>query len=171
MTREVPIPAAAVAFVRDTERGIEVYLNRRPAHFRYYPGAFVFPGGRRDEEDSDLQAAACREVKEEIGVEIEAANLVLLRQVHTNPKAGPVYDMHTYAYRIEAEFHTALNREEVDEELWISANAALEKLYLPYQISAAIYTISRFATVAELLQALANGSISDEYRLHKDYWL
>src|ERR1044071_5914898 len=104
MTREKPIPAAAVALVRDTERGIEVYLNRRPAHFRYYPGAFVFPGGRLDEEDKDLRAAACREVKEEINVDIRANQLVLLREVYTNPKAGPVYHMHTFAYAVEGEW-------------------------------------------------------------------
>ncbi len=171
MTREIPIPAAAVAFVRDTEQGIEVYLNKRPAHFRYYPGAFVFPGGRLDDMDTDLQAAACREVKEEIGVEIDAAKLVLLREVHTNPKAGPVYHMHTFAYLLEGEFQTELNGEEIDEEIWIAASEALERLYLPYQISAAIYTITRFAKVDELLRALASGSIRDEYHLHKDYWL
>jgi 8-oxo-dGTP pyrophosphatase MutT (NUDIX family) len=171
MTREIPIPAAAVAFVRDTAQGIEIYLNKRPAHFRYYPGAFVFPGGRLDDEDRDLRAAACREVKEEIGVEIEAARLVLLREVHTNPKAGPVYHMHTFAYAVESKFQTELNGEEIDEEIWMTADEALEKLYLPYQISAAIYTISRFATVDDLLQALAGGSIRDEYHLHKDFWL
>jgi 8-oxo-dGTP pyrophosphatase MutT (NUDIX family) len=171
MTREQPIPAAAVAFVRDTEQGIDVYLNKRPAHFRYYPEAFVFPGGRLDEADADLRAAACREVREEIGVEIDGDRLVLLREVHTNAKAGPVYHMHTFAYLVEGELQTELNGEEIDEEIWINAGRALEELYLPYQISAAIYTISRFAKVAELLQALAGGSIRDEYHLHKDFWL
>src|ERR1051325_4540035 len=66
-----PIPAAAVAFVRDTEQGIEVYLSRRPSHFRYYPNAFVFPGGRVDDEDSNIRETARREVMEEIGVDID----------------------------------------------------------------------------------------------------
>ena len=60
--QKLPIPAAAVAFVRDTDRGIEVYLSRRPLHFRYYPGALVFPGGRVDLEDADIKATARREV-------------------------------------------------------------------------------------------------------------
>src|SRR6185295_11961482 len=107
-----PIPAAAVAFVRDTERGIEVYLSRRPMHFRYYPGAFVFPGGRRDVDDADIRATACREVLEEIGVEIDSERLVPLRNIHTSPHAGPVYHMLTFAYAVEAEFRTSLNRSE-----------------------------------------------------------
>jgi hypothetical protein len=79
--------------------------------------------------------------------------------------------MHTFAYAVESKFQTELNGEEIDEEIWMTADEALEKLYLPYQISAAIYTISRFATVDDLLQALAGGSIRDEYHLHKDFWL
>lgn len=171
MTRSNPIPAAAVAFVRDTERGIEVYLNRRPEHFRYYPGAYVFPGGRVDDADEDIRVTAYREVKEEVGVEIEPARLVLLRDIYTNPHAGPVYHMKTFAYAVESEFATTLNSEEVTGEIWVTAREALEELYIPYQVSAAIYTISRFERVADLFEALRAGHINDEYWLHKDYWL
>jgi 8-oxo-dGTP pyrophosphatase MutT (NUDIX family) len=158
-----PIPAAAVAFVRDTERGIEVYLSRRPAHFRYYPGAFVFPGGRLDPEDSDLRATARREVREEIGIEIDTQLLVPLRNIHTSAHAGPVYHMLTFAYPAEGEFYTSLNTEEVDEELWIIAREALARFELPYQIRAAVHTIAGFGSVEELLGALAEGSINEDY--------
>ncbi|HJZ69515.1 MAG TPA: NUDIX domain-containing protein [Blastocatellia bacterium] len=158
-----PIPAAAVAFVRDTERGIEVYLSRRPLHFRYYPGAFVFPGGRVDLEDPDIRATARREVLEEIGVDIDTERLVPLRNIHTSPHAGPVYHMLTFAYPVEGEFNTTLNGEEVEEELWITAREAIARLDLPYQIKAAVYSIARFATVDELLIALADGSIDEDY--------
>lgn len=158
-----PIPAAAVAFVRDTERGIEVYLSRRPMHFRYYPGAFVFPGGRRDDEDADITATACREVKEEIGVEIDSRRLVPLRDIHTSPHAGPVYHMLTFAYPVEGEFNTSVNPEEVDEEVWATPTDALARFDLPYQIMAAVYSISRFASVADLLSALAQGSMDEDY--------
>jgi 8-oxo-dGTP pyrophosphatase MutT (NUDIX family) len=171
MTRANPIPAAAVAFVRDSGRGIEVYLSQRPSHFRYYPGAFVFPGGRVDETDADIRVTAYREVKEEIDVEIEPERLVLLRDVHTNPHAGPVYHMQTFAYPVEGDFVTNLNSEEITDEVWITAPEALRELYLPYQVSAAIYTISRFARVADLFEALRAGHINDEYWLHKDFWL
>ncbi len=174
MTRENPIPAAAVALVRDTGRGIEVYLNKRPAHFRYYPGAFVFPGGRVDAEDGDIRMTACREVREEIGVEIDPEGLSLLRDIHTNPKAGPVYHMKTFAYEICSEMPTTLNSQEVDGEIWISAKEVLnlrDTIFTPYQVSAAIYTISRFEKVAELFEALRQGHINDQYLPHRDYWL
>ena len=158
-----PIPAAAVAFLRDTERGIEVYLSRRPMHFRYYPGAFVFPGGRRDDEDVDIKATACREVKEEIGVEIDPRKLVPLRNIHTSPHAGPVYHMLTFAYPVEGEFNTSVNSEEIEEEVWVTPTDALSRFELPYQIMAAVYAISRFASVNDLLNALAEGSMDEDY--------
>jgi 8-oxo-dGTP pyrophosphatase MutT (NUDIX family) len=161
--RKEPIPAAAVAFVRDTERGIEVYLSRRPDHFRYYPGAFVFPGGRADVEDADLRATARREVNEEIGVDIDPERLVPLRNIHTSAHAGPVYHMLTFAYPVEDEFETRLNSEEVEEETWLTARDALAKLELPYQIRAAVYTISQFAAVADLMKALGTGSVNEDY--------
>ena len=161
--RKEPIPAAAVAFVRDTERGIEVYLSRRPAHFRYYPGAFVFPGGRVDREDADIRATARREVLEEIGIEIDTEHLVPLRNIHTSAHAGPVYHMLTFAYPVEDEFNTSLNDEEVKEEMWINAREAIMSLDLPYQIKAAVHTIASFASVTELLNALELGSINEDY--------
>jgi len=158
-----PIPAAAVAFVRDSENGIEVYLSRRPSHFRYYPGAFVFPGGRVDIEDSDIRATARREVLEEIGIEIDTSRLVPLRNIHTSAHAGPVYHMLTFAYPVDRDFNTSLNAEEVEEEIWIAAREAIARLELPYQIKAAVYTIARFARVAELLGVLEAGSIDENY--------
>lgn len=161
--RKEPIPAAAVAFVRDTEQGIEVYLSRRPGHFRYYPGAFVFPGGRADVEDADLRATARREVSEEIGIDIDPELLVPLRNIHTSAHAGPVYHMLTFAYPVEGEFETRLNSEEVEEETWLIAREAIAKLELPYQIRAAVYTISQFSAVGDLLQALASGTVNEDY--------
>jgi len=158
-----PIPAAAVAFVRDTDLGIEVYLSRRPPHFRYYPGAFVFPGGRVDSEDADIRATARREIMEEIGIEIDISRLVPLRDIHTSAHAGPVYHMLTFAYPVVDEFSTTLNVEEVEEEMWIGARDALIQLDLPYQIRAAVFTIAQFGSVADLLGALAAGSINEDY--------
>jgi 8-oxo-dGTP pyrophosphatase MutT (NUDIX family) len=152
-----------VAFVRDTDQGIEVYLSRRPAHFRYYPGAFVFPGGRLDPDDTDIRETARREVLEEIGIEIDTQLLIPLRNIHTSPHAGPVYHMLTFAYPAAGEFNTSLNADEVDEEVWIGADAALARFELPYQIRAAVFTIARFRTVSELLGTLADGSIDEDY--------
>jgi hypothetical protein len=69
---------------------------------------------------------------------------------------------------------TLLNREEVDGEIWIGAKEVLslrETIFTPYQVSAAIYTISRFTKVSDLFDALQHGHINDQYLPHRDYWL
>lgn len=162
MSYEYAGRAAAVAFVRDSERGIEVYLSRRPSHFRYYPGALVFPGGRVDSDDPDVRSTACREVNEEIGVEIDPESLVLLRETHTSAHAGPVYHLFIYACRVERELETNVNPGEVEEELWLPAREAVQ-LDLPYQIRAAVRTIAEFPNVVRLVEALSSGSINRNY--------
>jgi 8-oxo-dGTP pyrophosphatase MutT (NUDIX family) len=81
-------PAATVAVLRDSERGPEVFLVKRNAKTVFFPHAHVFPGGRVDEEDAEVnvvggavdrermgcenavayQAAAIRETYEEAGI-------------------------------------------------------------------------------------------------------
>ncbi|HEY6327809.1 MAG TPA: NUDIX domain-containing protein [Blastocatellia bacterium] len=155
-------PAASVAFVRDTSRGIEVYFSRRPMHFRYFPGAFVFPGGRAEPTDLSLKDTACREVKEEIGVEITPGQLSLLRETHTAAHAGPVYHLFIYACAVTGEMVTEPNPDEIDGEIWLEASRALDQLDLPYQIMAAAMTIARFKTTRELMLSLDQGSFDGE---------
>jgi recombination protein RecT len=68
-----PRPAATLALLRGTEEGLEVLLLKRGNQTRFIPGAFVFPGGRVDEEDhatdgGAFRAAALRETFEEAGI-------------------------------------------------------------------------------------------------------
>src|SRR5215469_2026231 len=123
-----PRRAASVAFVRDTDRGIEIYFSLRPAHFRYFPGAFVFPGGRAEEFDLDLKETACREVMEEIGVGVKPDKLRLLRETYTARHAGPVYHLFIYACEFQGDMTTTPNPEEVEGEAWLTAREALSQL-------------------------------------------
>jgi 8-oxo-dGTP pyrophosphatase MutT (NUDIX family) len=116
-----------------------------------------------DPGDADIRATAAREVREEIGIEIDTERLVPLRNIHTSAHAGPVYHMLTFAYPADMEFNTSLNTEEVDEEMWIMAREALARFELPYQIRAAVHTIAGYASVEELLAALASGSIDEDF--------
>jgi len=157
-----PRRAASVAFVRDTDRGIQIYFSRRPAHFRYFPGAFVFPGGRAEEFDADLKDTACREVLEEIGVDVEPGRLKLLRETYTARHAGPVYHLFIYACEYQGEMTTSPNPEEVEAEAWLTAREALGQLDLPYQIMAAVQSISQFEAVEDLMRALEKGSFDGD---------
>ena len=49
----VPRPAATISIVRDVADGFEVLMMQRNLNAAFMPGAYVFPGGAIDREDSD----------------------------------------------------------------------------------------------------------------------
>ncbi|MGH1464022.1 MAG: CoA pyrophosphatase [Cognatishimia sp.] len=46
----------------------QVILTKRSSHLKHHPGQIAFPGGKQDETDVDVTAAALREAQEEIGL-------------------------------------------------------------------------------------------------------
>jgi 8-oxo-dGTP pyrophosphatase MutT (NUDIX family) len=51
-----PVPAATVMLLRDSPSGMEVLLLERHSKSEFLPDAYVFPGGRVDDEDHALGA-------------------------------------------------------------------------------------------------------------------
>ena len=82
----VPVPAATILMLRDSPRGLEVFMVVRHHQIDFASGALVFPGGKADPEDFDpalmpflegaaedpdmraIQVASIRESFEECGV-------------------------------------------------------------------------------------------------------
>jgi 8-oxo-dGTP pyrophosphatase MutT (NUDIX family) len=46
-----------------------LFLTKRSSALRHHPGQIAFPGGKQDEADPDITAAALREAHEEIGLD------------------------------------------------------------------------------------------------------
>lgn len=55
---------------------LHVILTKRSSGLKHHPGQIAFPGGKRDDGDADVTAAALREAEEEIG--LPRTNVALL---------------------------------------------------------------------------------------------
>jgi 8-oxo-dGTP pyrophosphatase MutT (NUDIX family) len=76
-------PVAAAVLVAVTDR-VEpgVILTQRPDTMRKHAGQIAFPGGRMDETDADLVAAALREAQEEIALAPHHVNIIGMTDVY-----------------------------------------------------------------------------------------
>ena len=112
------VDAAVLVAVTDRpEPGL--ILTKRPDSMRKHPGQVAFPGGRVDESDVDIVAAALREAHEEIALPPEFAELVgLADRYHTITGFDvtpvivvipPDLDLHPNEDEVEAIFEAPLS--------------------------------------------------------------
>jgi 8-oxo-dGTP pyrophosphatase MutT (NUDIX family) len=125
--------ASTVVVLRDAEPGLEVLLVRRVSTLAFYGGAWVFPGGRIDAEDGDLEnaleqaalRAAARELREEAGLTVDESALAYFARWLTPPGRTRRFDTFYYA-AIAPEGEVQVDRGEVDDHRWMQPIAALE---------------------------------------------
>lgn len=61
-------PAGVLIAVDLTEGAPQVFLTKRSSALKHHPGQIAFPGGKQEDTDADVVAAALREANEEIGL-------------------------------------------------------------------------------------------------------
>ncbi|KIC49808.1 CoA pyrophosphatase [Tateyamaria sp. ANG-S1] len=69
-------PAAVLAPIIEGPNGYELILTKRSSALKHHPGQIAFPGGKQDDDDSDLVATALREAHEEIGLQSNSVEVL-----------------------------------------------------------------------------------------------
>jgi 8-oxo-dGTP pyrophosphatase MutT (NUDIX family) len=118
--------AAVAAIVAPAPGPLSVLLIRRAEHpLDPWSGHMAFPGGRRDPRDADLFQTACRETREEVGIDLAESGRYLgrlddLPAIGRLRPTGLVIRPHVFALAGRPDVRP---NEEVAEALWAPLDA------------------------------------------------
>jgi 8-oxo-dGTP pyrophosphatase MutT (NUDIX family) len=127
------IPAATVVLLRDTDDGLETLMLRRNSKLAF-GGMWVFPGGRVDPADHDVdrdeyaaaRRAAVREAEEEAGLVVPLDDLVAIS--HWTPPPVTPKRFSTWFFIAPApEGAVRIDDGEIHEHMWVSPRGALDQ--------------------------------------------
>ena len=180
MTGIEPRPAATIVVVRSGAAApIEVLLVRRNDKVAFMAGAYVFPGGRVDDDDRAMaermhapaglsrfpdlsskdelpfRVAAVRELQEEANVTVDAADLVAIAHWVTPDIESRRYDTRFYLARMPPGQIARHDEGEMTELEWVPPLAAVARcesgtIMLPPPTWTTLKQIGRFDTVEAL---------------------
>jgi 8-oxo-dGTP pyrophosphatase MutT (NUDIX family) len=97
---------------------LHVVLTRRRDDLRRHAGEISFPGGRQDDDETDLRLTALREAHEEIGLPPGAVDLIGALQ--PTPTIATNYAVYPFVGLIEPGREWQVSAQEVDEVLELS---------------------------------------------------
>jgi 8-oxo-dGTP pyrophosphatase MutT (NUDIX family) len=98
--------------------GIHAVFTKRRSDLRRHPGEVSFPGGRQDDDETDLRVTALREAEEEIGLPPSAVELVGALQ--PTPTIATNYAVYPFVGLIEPGHEWLPSAREVEEVLEFS---------------------------------------------------
>jgi 8-oxo-dGTP pyrophosphatase MutT (NUDIX family) len=114
--------AAVAAILRDARPGAELlFIHRAEDPRDPWSGHMAFPGGHIDPSDGGPLGAALRETREELGLDLEGAGILLgrLSEVRTHLRAGRVpHSVTPFVFELRGEVGFTLSAE-VQDVLWV----------------------------------------------------
>lgn len=118
----VPRMAAAVIALRDGADGLQVLVGQRTRRARFMGGFWVFPGGRVEAGDgageAGWRAAAAREAREEVGLDVDPDALVPFDRWVT-PEALPMrFDTAFFLAGVPHDVPVRIDGEEIVDSRW-----------------------------------------------------
>lgn len=105
-------PAGVLVPLIERDGVIRVILTKRASHLKHHPGQIAFPGGKLEETDADVTAAALREAHEEIGLPTDLVEVLGYLPTH---ETVSVFSMTPVVARITGDFTRIPEPGEVEE--------------------------------------------------------
>ena len=121
-----PRQAATVLVVRGGAQRLEVLLAQRTPKARFMGGAWVFPGGAVDGDETH-RTAAVREVREEVGITLpDPAALVPFARWITPPEVSIRFDTYFFLAVAPDGAEAVVDGSEIVDARWFEPARALE---------------------------------------------
>lgn len=123
-------PAGVLVAVEMVSGDPYMVLTKRASHLKHHPGQIAFPGGKQDEGDKDVTAAALREAWEEIGLpseNVEVLGQLPSHETVTSFMVTPVIGL------ITAPFKDRPEEGEVDEVFRVPLDHVLKSAHFSVQ--------------------------------------
>jgi 8-oxo-dGTP pyrophosphatase MutT (NUDIX family) len=174
--------AATVVVVRQTPdaAGFEVLMVRRNDKVAFMAGAYVFPGGRVDDDDvarasgdtaQAYRLAAVRELHEEAGVVIDPDDLMLIAHWVTPEIEIRRYDTQFFLVRMPDRQQAQHDARETTELAWLSPRDAIDRgvrgeIMLPPPTWTTLKRMVRHETITDLFAWAARVTLIPRIQPH-----
>jgi 8-oxo-dGTP pyrophosphatase MutT (NUDIX family) len=158
-------PSASVVIARDGVDGLEILLVQRNEKVVFHGGAWVFPGGRVDDQDSvgvtgdeleTAKRAAARETFEEAGLTLTASDMRPFAHWTTPVQLPKRFATWFFVALVEGQPEVRIDNSEIVDYRWMTPATALNlhgtgKLTLPGPTFVSLLNFKPLATTAKLL--------------------